>query len=113
MTATSDCKPWCTDHHGPDCSTQFTIYDDGNEASEKVEPAAGSLAAQLKAVGGIPSEISWINLVAMQDEEDEQPVMALHFFEVGGDEPVSTLSVDANGLKELHSNLGGILTDFS
>ncbi|MDD1477910.1 hypothetical protein [Arthrobacter sp. H16F315] len=49
----------------------------------------------------------------MQDEEDELPVMALHFFEVGGDEPVSTLSVDANGLKELHSNLGGILTDLS
>lgn len=112
MTATSNCKPWCTDHQGADeCYTRFVIYDKGDE--EKAEPTEGSLAAQFKAFGGLPVDISWIAFVAAQDEEDEQPVMDLQFYETEGDEPNSTLHLDMEALKELHSNFGAILKNFS
>lgn len=112
MTKTPTCKPWCTDHQEPDeCYTRFVIYDDG--AEEKAAPAPGSLAAQMRALGGWPAEISWIAFVAAQDEEDEHPVMDLQFYEAGGDEANSTLHLDADVLKKLHSELGAIIKDFS
>jgi len=115
VTATPNCKPWCTDHKTKgenSCSTRFLIYDDGREA--KATSAPGSMAAQFQALGGWPAEISWIAFVASQDEEDEHPVMNLQFFEAGDDvEQNSDLSVELDELKELHANLGSILKKFS
>jgi hypothetical protein len=115
MSATPNCKPWCTDHQDSgmsECYTRFVIYDDGMEA--KAAPAPGSMAAKLRALGGLPAEISWIAFVASQDEEDEHPIMNLQFFEAGDDvEQNSDLSVELDGLKELHANLGAILKKFS
>lgn len=114
MTATPDCKPWCTDHQTVgenSCYTRFMIYDDGRE--QESAPAPGSVAAQFQAVGGWPGEISWIAFVACQDEEDEHPEMDLQFFEAGGVEQSSNLHVDLGGLKALHSSIGAILKDFS
>lgn len=114
MTATPTCKPWCSDHLtvGEDsCYTRYVIYDDGTE--ERAEPAEGSFAAQFKAHGGFPGEISWIAFVASQDEEDEEPVMDLQFYEAGRDEATCTLSVDVNVIKQLRSGLGAVLSDFS
>lgn len=115
MTATPTCKPWCTDHQtlGEDaCYTRFVIYDNGKE-DEQAEHAEGSNAAQLQALGGVPAEISWIAFVASQDEEDEDPVMDLQFYEAGGDEPTATLGLDVNVIKQLRSGLGAVLNDFS
>lgn len=116
MTALSNCKPWCMDHKtvGEDsCYTRFVIYDDGNESAE-VEPGSSSLAAQSWASGGLPAEISWIAVVASQDDEDEDPLMDLQFYEAGETgEQNSILHVDMAGLKQLHSALGAILRDFS
>lgn len=115
MSATPNCKPWCTDHKTKGenaCYTHLVIYDDGREA--KAAPAAGSMAAQFQALGGWPAEISWIAFVASQDEEDEHPIMNLHFFEAGDEvKQNSDLSVELDGLKELHANLGTILKKFS
>lgn len=95
-----------------ECYTRFVIYDDGTE--EKTAPAPGSPAAQLQALGGWPADISWIAFVASQDEEDEHPIMDLQFFEAGDDvEQNSSLHVELDGLKALHSNLGAILKNFS
>ncbi|WP_320536142.1 hypothetical protein [Pseudarthrobacter sp. IC2-21] len=114
MTATPTCKPWCTDHQtvGEDaCYTRYVIYDNGEVG--KSEPAEGSMAAQLRAVGGFPGEISWIAFVASQDEEDEHPVMDLQFYEAGADEANCTLPLNASVLTELRSSLGSILSKFS
>ena len=114
MTATPNCKPWCTDHKTigeNSCYTGFSIYDDGSQ--EKALPAPGSIAAQFQALGGWPAEISWIAFVASQDEEGVHPVMDLQFFEAGREEQSSNLHVDLDGLRELHANLGAILKKFS
>ena len=114
MTATPTCKPWCTEHLtvGEDsCYTRYVIYDKGEVG--KSEPDEGPLAAQVEAVGGFPGEISWIAFVASQDEEDEQPVMDLQFYEAGADEANCTLSLNSSVLMELRSSLGAILSEFS
>lgn len=108
MTTTSDCKPWCTDHKtiGEDsCYTRVTIYDSGNNELQPA-PAPGSMAALFE----FPKDIAWMNFVASQDENDEQPVMDLFFFEAGKDEPITTLALDQNTLKQLHRNLGTLLS---
>jgi hypothetical protein len=96
-----------------ECFTRFVIYDDGSEA--KAAPAPGSLAAQFQGLGRWPAEISRIAFVASQDEEeDEQPVMNLQFFEAGDDaEQNSDLSIELDGLKDLYAHLGAILRKFS
>ncbi|MET3708875.1 hypothetical protein ABIB17_003524 [Arthrobacter sp. UYEF6] len=66
-----------------------------------------------EAVGGFPGEISWIAFVASQDEEDEQPVVDLQFYEAGADEANCTLSLNSSVLMELRSSLGAILSEFS
>lgn len=115
MTATPNCKPWCTDHKTVgenSCYTRFAIYDDGREAS--AAPAPESMAAQFQALGGWPADISWVAFVASQDGDDEHPIMDLQFFEAGDDvSQNSSLHVELDGLKTLHANLGAILKDFS
>jgi hypothetical protein len=114
MTTTPHCKPWRTEHRTKveiSCYTRFVIYDDGREA--KAAPAPGTMAAQFQALGGWPAEISCISFVASQDEEDGHPVMNLQFFQAGDAvEQNSDLSVELDGLKELHANLGAILKKF-
>jgi len=111
MTARPTCKPWCDDHQsvGEDtCYTTFVIYDDGEE--EKVEPPEGSFAALGR--GLLPAEISWINFVANQEEEAENPSMLLEFYEAGERTASSTLELDADGLREIHSSLDIVLRKF-
>jgi hypothetical protein len=109
MTATPACKLWCTNHQVPDeCYTRFTIYDDGEEEGRKPAPP-GSTAAPFE----FPKDIGWISFVGSQDEEDEQPIMELHLFEAGADEPIVKLPLDMNALKELHANFGAIIRNFS
>lgn len=112
MTATPTCKPWCTDHKSADeCYTRFTIYDDGREESAKPDP--DSLAGQFAALGGFPGQVSWISFVACQEDEDENPVMDLQFFEAGADEITCSLSLNLEQLKEFHASLGAVIRDFS
>lgn len=115
MTATSNCKPWCTDHKTVgenSCYTHFVIHDDGRE--EEVASVPGTLAAEFEALGGGPSDISWVAFVVSQDEEDEHPLMDLEFYGPGesGDQKAN-LHLEIDGLKQLHSSLGAILRDFS
>lgn len=109
MSATPNCKPWCTDHQGlNECYTEFVIYDNG-EDQRRTPPAPGSMAAMFE----FPKDVGWIKFCAAQDEEDEQPVMDLHFFEPGEVEPIVRLPLDTNVIQSLHSELGAILRGFS
>ena len=111
----STCKPWCTNHQDAganECYTSFEIYNDGKEA--RAAPVPGSMAAQIQALGGWPAEISRVDFVASQEEEDDSPVMNFHFFEAGGDaEIASDLPLDLEALKKLHGSLGTIIQKFS
>lgn len=114
MSDTHTHKHWCTDHKsvGEDsCFTQFIVYDNGEE--EKTELEEGSFGAQLKAVGGWPSEVAWVSFIVSQDETDEEPLIDLHFFEAGNYEPISTLHLEMDGLKEFHSNLADAMKRIS
>tara|TARA_R100000935_G_scaffold56524_1_gene88266 strand:- start:414 stop:797 length:384 start_codon:yes stop_codon:yes gene_type:complete len=109
MRATSPCKRWCTDHQEPnECYTEVVIYDNGVD-ERRTPPAPGSVAAMFE----YPKDIGWIKFCAGQDQEDEQPVMDLHFFEPGEVEPIVRLPLDTNLIKGLHSELGALVRNFS
>lgn len=114
MPATPTCKPWCNSHQAPnECYTTRTIWDNGEEEKQAVEPEAGSMAALFQANANLPRDIAWINLIVSQDEDDEQPLLDLHLFEAGGDEAVARVWLGADGMKELHSALGAVLKTFA
>lgn len=115
MPATSDCKPWCTDHQEPnECFTQRWILDGDEKETPAVSvPEPGSLAAQFQALGGLPEDVATIVLIASQDEEDDQPLMHLEFRKAGNHEAVAALHLDRDELAETHKNLGSMLRDLA
>ena len=114
MSASPGCKPWCNDHltdsEEDSCHTRFVIYDDGRP--EKVPPAPGTKEAFVQAA--LPWEISRVAFEATQDEDDEKPLIGLHFFEAGDDPMESAdLYMDLDELRTFHSNLTTILKELS
>lgn len=105
----SPCKSWCTDRQEPgECYTEYAIYDNGVD-EKRTPPTPGSMAA----LSEYPKDIGWIKFCAGQDEEDDQPLMDLHFFEPGDVEPIVRLPLDLNVINGLHSELGALLQSFS
>lgn len=104
MSATPGCRPWCTAHSMGECFTRVTIYNNG-EVQPSSPPAPGSMAALFE----YPKDIAWVSFVASQDEDDDEPVMDLHFFEAGQDEPITRMSLDKDTLQQVHRNLGAVL----
>lgn len=80
-----------------------------NKLSARRDPPG----ALLQALGGMPKDVAWVNFVASQDEEDEYPLMDLQFFEAGNYEAISTLHLDMDSLKDIHSRLGAVMRKFS
>lgn len=91
-------------HSMGECFTRVTIYNNG-EVQPSSPPASGSMAALFE----YPKDIAWVSFVASQDEDDDEPVMDLHFFEAGQDEPITRISLDKDTLQQVHRNLGAVL----
>ena len=83
----------------------MTIYSNGEVQSSSPPAHPGSMAALFE----YPKDNAWVSFVASQDEDDDEPMMDLHFFEASQDEPITRMSLDKDTLQQVHRNLGAVL----
>ena len=108
MSGTPNCRPWCTEHSMGECFTRVTMYNNV-EVQPATPPSPGSMAALFE----YPKDIACVSFLASQDEDDDEPVMDLHFFEAGQDEPITRMSLDKDALQQVHRNLGAVLRELA
>lgn len=116
MPKSIECQPWCEGHDefDPSCQLKRTLYvpeDAGYEAvatSDSLQdPALNALKASMKSFG-FPPAVDLVLLNAYQDEDQEQPVIDLAFWQSDDsvDEVTCSLSTSLAGLEELHRCIG-------
>ena len=118
MPASAACKPWCEKHEDigeNSCTALICLYttddeptdDSSGSENKEMDPQIASLREQFHAPGGFPDQVDTVFLEVSQDlEEDEEPLLALKFWDSTKDQDSAQLQIDRGGLEHLYSELG-------
>lgn len=115
MPTTPHCLSWCEDHDEDldICRYMRSIYSNDESSRAQPDSAFAKLAAQMQSSGVIPDEANVLVVRADYFHEDDGLEMQIAMWDLGQDQASATLSIDLEGLREVHSNLGDVIDDLN